>query len=126
MRPNGRFTFWSAWIVFSAAFLICRFSLFDPVFYNVDEAEYAVAAQALGEGARGRVRAVGHRPQRPVAVEERHRAGRVGDDDAHTVGQRGLAAVDGRRRHRGLVARDECEETQSEARAHRGEAYGSR
>lgn len=50
MRPNGRFTFWSAWIVFSAAFLICRFSLFDPVFYNVDEAEYAVAAQALGHG----------------------------------------------------------------------------
>lgn len=46
-RPNGRFTFWAVWAVFAFAFLVCRWTLFDTVFYNVDEAEYAVAAQAL-------------------------------------------------------------------------------
>lgn len=47
MRPNGRFAFWSVWAVFAFGFLLCRWTLFDSVFYNVDEAEYAVAAQAL-------------------------------------------------------------------------------
>jgi hypothetical protein len=50
MRPNGRFTFWSVWIFFSLAFLVCRVALFDSVFYNIDEAEYSVAAQALSHG----------------------------------------------------------------------------
>ncbi len=47
MRPHGRFAFWSVWAVFAFGFLLCRWTLFDSVFYNVDEAEYAVAAQAL-------------------------------------------------------------------------------
>lgn len=47
MRPHGRFAFWAVWAVFAFGFLLCRWTLFDSVFYNVDEAEYAVAAQAL-------------------------------------------------------------------------------
>lgn len=50
MRPRGRFVFWAVWAVFSTGFLVCRWGLFDPVFYNVDEAEYAVGAQALSQG----------------------------------------------------------------------------
>lgn len=50
MRPHGRFAFWSIWVIFAAGFLICRVWLFDSVFYNIDEAEYAVSAQALTQG----------------------------------------------------------------------------
>lgn len=50
MRPNGRFAFWAVWAVFAFGFLVCRWTLFDSVFYNVDEAEYAVGAEALSNG----------------------------------------------------------------------------
>lgn len=50
MRPNGRFAFLIAFFLLSVGFLICRSSLFDPVFYSIDEAEYAVAAQGLKHG----------------------------------------------------------------------------
>lgn len=50
IRPQGRFAFWYPFLAAALGFLICRFALIDPIFYNIDEAEYAVAAQALPHG----------------------------------------------------------------------------
>lgn len=39
-----------AWLIIVAGFMFCRFSFLEDVIYNVDEAEYAVAADGLKSG----------------------------------------------------------------------------
>ncbi|MBK6909553.1 MAG: glycosyltransferase family 39 protein [bacterium] len=50
MRPHGRFVFWYPFLAAVVGFIVCRAALLEPIFFNIDEAEYAVAAQALPHG----------------------------------------------------------------------------
>ena len=47
---HSRHARWLAWIVLIIGMLICRGGYLEDVIYNIDEAEYAVAADALDHG----------------------------------------------------------------------------
>lgn len=41
---------WAAWLILLAGMVVCRALFLEDVVYNVDEAEYAVAADGIGHG----------------------------------------------------------------------------
>jgi hypothetical protein len=57
-----------AWLLIVAGFVFCRFSFLEEVVYNVDEAEYAVAADGLSAGWRPGVELLGSTKPPAIAL----------------------------------------------------------